>query len=245
MRALTLAYLFFIGSVSGWILEVFYRRFLSSANPERKWINPGACTGPYLPLYGCGLCILYILARLEGTVFPTVTLWSRIALFVTMAVSMTAIEYIAGILSLKVAKMRLWDYSEQWGNVQGIICPLFSLIWAVISILYFYFLHPHILQSVRWLHEHIAFSFVIGMFYGVFLLDVAHSAQLVAKLKKYADENQIVIRFEAIKSEIRKKHVEAKRKYHFFLPFHSFLPLSEHLQNLKDTFEKIKPKDKK
>ena len=59
---LKLAYLFFIGSVLGWVLELFYRRFISGANPERKWINPGFCVGPYVPLYGSGLCILYLLA---------------------------------------------------------------------------------------------------------------------------------------------------------------------------------------
>lgn len=48
---LTLAFLFFIGATTGWAIEVLFRRFLSSANPERKWINPGFCTGPYLPLY--------------------------------------------------------------------------------------------------------------------------------------------------------------------------------------------------
>ncbi len=41
---LILAFLFFIGSVSGWVLELFFRRFFSRANPERKWINPGFCT---------------------------------------------------------------------------------------------------------------------------------------------------------------------------------------------------------
>ena len=40
---LTLAYLFFIGSTLGWVAELLYRRFLSGANPERKWINPGFC----------------------------------------------------------------------------------------------------------------------------------------------------------------------------------------------------------
>lgn len=43
---LTLAYLFFIGSTLGWVAELLYRRFLSGANPERKWINPGFCVGP-------------------------------------------------------------------------------------------------------------------------------------------------------------------------------------------------------
>ena len=61
---LTLAYLFFIGSTLGWVAELLYRRFLSGANPERKWINPGFCVGPYVPLYGFGLCILFVLAAI-------------------------------------------------------------------------------------------------------------------------------------------------------------------------------------
>ena len=34
---LTLAFLFFIGSISGWVMELFYRRIISG----KKWINPG------------------------------------------------------------------------------------------------------------------------------------------------------------------------------------------------------------
>ena len=58
---LILAFLFFIGSVTGWVLELFFRRFISVANPERKWINPGFCVGPCMCLFmasGCVLCIL-------------------------------------------------------------------------------------------------------------------------------------------------------------------------------------------
>lgn len=33
---LTLSFLFFMGSIAGWVLELFFRRFFSSANPERK-----------------------------------------------------------------------------------------------------------------------------------------------------------------------------------------------------------------
>ena len=42
---LTIAFLFFIGSMAGWVIEVVFRRFFSSANPERKWINPGVPFG--------------------------------------------------------------------------------------------------------------------------------------------------------------------------------------------------------
>lgn len=118
---LKLAYLFFIGSVLGWVLELFYRRFISGANPERKWINPGFCVGPYVPLYGSGLCILYLLASF-GDAHGTGTAGGKVLLIAGMALSMTAIEYIAGLMSLKLMHIRLWDYSSQWGNIQGLIC---------------------------------------------------------------------------------------------------------------------------
>lgn len=239
---LILAFLFFIGSVAGWVLELLFRRFISSANPERKWINPGFCTGPYLPLYGSGLCILYLLARLETYAILEDPLWNRLLLFFAMAVSMTVIEYIAGILSLKVAKVRLWDYTKEWGNIQGIICPKFSLIWAILGAMYYFLIHPHILQALTWLSNNLAFSFFIGLFFGVFLIDVADAAQLVVKLKRFADENNVILRYETIKANLRRKHAEAQKRYHFFRPFRTERPLAEHLKEWKESMEKRKPR---
>ena len=236
---LTLAFLFFIGSSFGWVLELFSRRFLSSSNPERHRINPCFCTGPYLPIYGNGLCALYLLASLEGRL-PWM---NKFVMFLFMAVAMTGIEYIAGLCCLKIAKVRLWDYSDQWGNIQGIICPVFSLYWAVGGALYYFLIHPHILNALNWLSQNLAFSFFIGMFFGVFLIDFAHSANLIAKLKAFAEENDVVVRYEAVKLHIRQAEDRAKgRKYHFFRPFESEMPLREHLKQMADSLEKRKSK---
>ncbi len=239
---LVLAFLFFIGSVSGWVLEVIFRRFFSSANPERKWINPGFCTGPYLPLYGCGLCLLFVIAMQEskGPILDPV--WNKAALFAGMAVCMTVIEYIAGILSIKIAKVRLWDYSNQWGNIQGIICPKFSVAWTLLGALYYFLIHPHILNALTWLSNNLAFSFVIGLFFGVFIIDVVQSANLIVKLKKFAEENDVIVRFEEVKTEIRRKKEETKQKYRFFKPFQTDIPLHEHLKEMMASFETKKAK---
>lgn len=229
---LTLAFLFFIGSTAGWVLELFYRHFASMKKGERKWINPGFCTGPYLPIYGCGLCVLFLLAGLEGCL-PWM---NKPVLFLLMALSMTSIEYVAGLWCLKRSKIRLWDYSDQWGNIQGIICPKFSLYWAVIGALYYFFIHPRILGALSWLSQNLAFSFVIGMFFGIFILDYAHSARLVSRLKAFAEENDVIVRYEALKLHIRQ--TQEREKYHFFRPFHSQLPLGEHLKQMADTLEK-------
>lgn len=234
---LTLSFLFFIGAVSGWVIELLFRRFFSSANPERKWINPGFCTGPYVPLYGFGLCILYIIASMERFSWFDGLRPGKLALFASMAVMMTVIEYAAGILLLKTAHIRLWDYSRERGNIQGLICPKFSLIWAALGALYYFLIHPRILNVLDWFSRNLAFSFVVGLFYGVFLIDVAHSMQLAGKLKRFAAENDVVVRYEHLKLQLRKLREEKKLKYHFFLPFHTDRPLSEQLKEVKEALE--------
>lgn len=225
---LILAFLFFIGSVIGWVLELFFRRFLSSANPERKWINPGFLAGPYVPLYGFGLSLLYLIAQMEDLHWISNPVWNRVLLFVLMALSMTAIEYIAGILLLKYMKVRLWDYSKQWGNLQGLICPKFSIAWALLGALYYFFIHPYILNALQWLSENLAFSFVIGMFFGVFLIDFAYSTHLAVKIKQFAKENNIVVKYESVKAYF--KSLRESKKAHFFLSLHTEQPLSERLR---------------
>lgn len=234
---LKLAFLFFVGSVAGWVAELLFRRFISSANPERKWINPGFCTGPYLPIYGLGLCALYLIASAESLNAVKNPVWNRLMLFAFMAIAMTAIEYIAGILSVKLFKVRLWDYRGEWGNIQGIICPKFSLIWAAAGALYYFLINPYILGALSWLSRNLAFSFFIGLFFGVFIIDFAHSMQLITRLKRFAEENNVIVRYEGIKSEIRAHYEKTAQKYRFFRPFRTDLSLSEHLKNMTASFE--------
>ena len=242
---LVLAFLFFVGSVSGWLLELLYRRFFSSANPERKWINPGFCTGPYLPLYGSGLCILFLMGSLAQAQLLPEALWGQALRFFFGGAGMTAIGYLAGIACLKIAKVRLWDYSDEWKNVNGIICPKFSLIWALLGAVYYFLIHPHILDALHWLSRNLAFSFFIGLFFGVFIIDVVNSAQLVVKLKRFAEENHVVVRYENLKAHIRSAQDKAAEKTSFLHPFHSVHPLNEHLKDMLAGLEARarKPKD--
>ena len=85
---------------------------------------------------------------------------------------------------------------------------------------------------------------MIGLFFGVFVIDVAHSVQLIAKLKAFAEENGVVVKYEMLKANIRSHYEATAQKYHFFRPLHTDRPLSYHLKEIRNTFEKrVKKKD--
>ena len=101
---LILAFLFAVGSFLGWGLEVIFRRLVS-----KKWINPGYLVGPWLPIYGFSLCILYLLTLIEPYIHMDNPYIRKLLLFIAMAIAITIIEYAAGIIFIKGMKIKLWD----------------------------------------------------------------------------------------------------------------------------------------
>jgi uncharacterized membrane protein len=235
-----------MGSLIGWVLELFYRRFVSKANPERKWINPGFLVGPYLPLYGFGLVAMYVLSQIDVSSIEDETV-QRLVLFLLMAVAMTLIEYVAGTIFIRGMKVKLWDYTHEWGNVQGIICPRFSFYWAVLSAVYYFLVHPHVLSSIYWLAEHLAFSFVVGFFYGVFVIDLCYSMHILVKVKQFAVDHDVVVKYQELKRSIRLFKEEYREKASFVFAFKSERSLTEHLKRylelqsafVNDTLEEV------
>lgn len=234
---LVITFLFFAGSIIGWGIELVFRRFFSANNPERKWINPGFLIGPYLPLYGFSLVILFLLSFIDVSFINNPHLQKSI-LFVLMALCITIFEFIAGMIFIVGLKIRLWDYSKNWGNIKGIICPQFTFYWWLLSATYYFFIHPKILQWLFWFTNHIEFSFVVGFFYGVFSIDVVYSLRIMRKIRHFARENKIIIYLSELQHTIRLKNEENKEKLHFWLTMHSekiSLP-----ENLHQFFEKRK-----
>ncbi len=211
-------------------MELIFRRFFSKNNPDKRWINPGFLAGPWLPLYGFGLCLLYLLASLER--YFAVDGWlSKVVLFLIMTVSMTATEYLTGLFSIKALKVHLWDYSNEWGNLQGIICPRFSFFWAILGTLYYFLIHPNIVRALEWLSENPAFSCFVGVYLGVFAVDIVYSCRLLSKIRRFAKEYKIVVIYDKLRRIVADSTEKRKRRRRFFLTMCSDLPLSEHLKS--------------
>lgn len=233
----TFAFLFFLGSVFGWVLELFYRRFISSSNPQHKWQNPGFCTGPYLPIYGFGVVGLYSMANIEQYLNISNPILQKLVLFALMTLTMTLIEFFAGLVMLKVFKVRLWDYSDNKGNLMGLVCPLYTIFWTLLGVIYYFLVHPYIQIILSSMYEYSGTKFLVGMFYGVFFVDVVRSGDIVTKIKKFADANNVVVRYEKLKEQIKNRRGNAKFK-NFVFSFKSDIPLVEHLRETVADLEK-------
>ena len=93
--------LFVIGSLLGWVIELFFRRFVS----QKKWMNPGFLIGPYLPIYGFGVIVLYGVSNIPLGI--TIQAWDIVARIAIIGVGMTLIEFVAGLIFIKGLKIKL------------------------------------------------------------------------------------------------------------------------------------------
>ena len=237
---LVFAFLFFIGSCLGWGIEVIFRKFFSHSNPQHKWINPGFLTGPYLPLYGFGLWGMYFVSYLTKVALTGIKALDTVIILVIMAVVMTVIEYIAGIIFIKGMKVKLWDYSHERGNIQGIICPKFTFAWGLLGCFYYFVVNPYVIDWVVWLSHHLTFSFFIGMFFGVFIIDVCYSMKLGTSIRKFAEEKRIVVKYEELKDYMRMQREEFEEKKRFIFAFRTERSLRADLEDFIES--KLKEK---
>ncbi len=231
---LTVLFLFFLGSTFGWLIELFYRRVFSA----KKWLNPGFLVGPCLPLYGFGLVLLFFLASIDLSAIPHRVL-REVVTVVMMGIAMTVIEYIAGLIFIVGMKIKLWDYSNCPGNIQGIICPLFTFYWTLLGAGYRFLIHPFFLGAVSWLFDHFAFIFVVGMFYGILLVDVVWSFRLLARIRRFAKEYHIVVRLEEFKKNIA-EHAGKHRLGQFLIALQERSRSTA--ESLQDYFEVLRRK---
>ena len=196
--------LFVIGSLFGWVIELFFRRFVS----QKKWVNPGFLVGPYLPIYGFGVMVLYAVSNIPLGI-PSEA-WDIVVRILIIGVGMTLIEFLAGLIFIKGLKIKLWDYSDRKGNIMGIICPSFSLIWLAVGSLYYFLLNPFLVQGISWISDNLIYTYFVGGVIGAMIVDLAYSIHLATKLKEFKELQGL--RFEEFKKEFKNKVNGLKNK---------------------------------
>lgn len=174
-------YWFFLYGCIGWGVEVVY-----AAIKERKLVNRGFLCGPICPIYGCGMVVLnWTVAALapsgEGKSV------SAVAVFFVGMVLTTAIELVGGWALFKIYHIRWWDYSNMKFNIGGYICPQFSLLWGLGSVLMVKVVHPALAKASRPLPMKVLVP-VEAAVLALFVVDLIVSAAAATGLNKKLKE---------------------------------------------------------
>lgn len=232
-------FLFLFGDILGYFLEVIFRRVFSA----KKWVNPGFMKGPWLPLYGFGLIIMFTLVNaikliplpfynIDKNIPPNV--YDLIPLII-IGSSLVLLEFLAGIIFVKGFRVKLWDYSNMRGNILGIICPVFSVIWFAIGIIFYYAVYPYVallfnkafayMFGTNLSSPHFGFIFILGLCYGIMLIDFSTSINLFAKIVSLAKERNLVLRYENVRN--KQKGLIKNARLNFFKTYN----LKDNLSN--------------
>ena len=223
---------FMIGSAGGWVVELFFRHIVMRCKGKNRWVNPGFLAGPCLPIYGFGLSILYFMSYFGDMLPIENSILKTLVIVLAEAVIMTLVELIAGEIFIIRMNIRLWDYTRQWGNYKGIICPLFSAIWGIVGATYYIAFHSWLPGVVDYLISQDYILFIFGVFYGIFFVDYAYSRQMVKKVKNFAQENGIVVFYDDLKEDITDSREQKKEKTEFTFVFRG--NMQEHLKHYYD-----------
>ena len=124
--------IFYLFSFFGWILE---STFVSVV--KKRIINRGFCTGPWIPLYGCGGVVMLFVA------LPFYN--SAIMVFFAGMVGASVLEYVTGIIMEKIFSIRYWNYTgTPFASKNGYISLPTSIVWGVLTLVLTYVWAPWI-----------------------------------------------------------------------------------------------------
>lgn len=249
-------FLFLMGSVLGYGLEVLFRRMFTA----KKWVNPGFMRGPWLPLYGFGVVIMFTVILLLLDSLPSFSFYNPLGFYdflesesgpsvadllpiSIMTCAMILLEFLAGLIFVKGFKVKLWDYTNMKGNLMGIICPQFNLIWFALAAIFYYGLNPFVYKAAVASFEymfggnggvaHFGFIFFLGLVYGIMLIDFIDSAQVFSRVRAWANKSGLVSRYDEMRLKYKEGALAARARFQEAIP-----------QEVKNVIEKGKERAK-
>ena len=181
---------FYIYCVCGWIFESAY---VSIRN--RRFVNRGFMTGPWIPLYGSGaVLILFVTLPVKG---------NYMLMFLLGAAAATVLEYFTGVVMERLFGVRYWDYSDQRFNFQGQICLSSTIVWGIMTVLMTEYIHPPVERLVMLVNE-VILTDVTMAFTVVFTFDFAMAFRTAIDLK------EMLMQAEKLRGEVQRmqKRVE-------------------------------------
>ncbi len=184
MSLFDIARYFLIYSFLGWIVEVIYHVI-----KQHHIINRGFLTGPVCPVYGFGMiAILYFKQYISVNMSVEAEQLGIIPTFLIGVIFCSLVEFIAGWLLDFFFHARWWDYRKEKWNINGYVCPKFSILWGIGVVFLIYVVQP-LFGKVPVVEEHYTFYWVIlGVCYAIYLVDFILTFFIMIGLNKKLNE---------------------------------------------------------
>lgn len=121
--------IFFIGAIVGFCYEVIFYYFT-----ENRLDNAGVLYGPWLPIYGAGAVLIYLVSFKFKK--------NPLILFLSCILITGLLEYIIGYIDFHIFHQKLWDYTNLFLNINGYVCLRSVLSFAIGGLLLIYVIDP-------------------------------------------------------------------------------------------------------
>lgn len=116
---------YFVCSIIGWILEMIYGFMVFG-----HFVDRGFLYGPMCPIYGCGAVIMVLVV--EG--FRNKKIDNIVIKALIITILFTILEYMASLILELIFGLRWWDYSNEFLNINGRVCLMFSLLFGIMGV---------------------------------------------------------------------------------------------------------------
>ncbi len=133
-----LFWIFFIGSIFGWIVEVIF-----SFVKYGVFINHSALViGPFNIAYGLSaLALTTLLFRYKDE--------ANWELFLIGFLGGSIIEYVMSVGMELLLGFTSWDYSNKPLNLNGRICVRYSIFWGILSVFWIKVVYPRLYKMIE------------------------------------------------------------------------------------------------
>ena len=184
---------FYFYCIFGWVFESTYVSLRT-----HKLTNRGFMKGPWLPLYGSG-AILVLLVTLPYADHP-------VGVYFAGMIAATILEYITGVVMVKLFKVRYWDYSYKKIQFQGHICLSSSLAWGGLSLLMVYVIHPPIVKFIDMWNEN-----VVNIL--TFVVTICMAYDFANAFREAMDLRALIIQAEELKKRMEEVVAEKREAF--------------------------------
>lgn len=190
---------FLIYSFLGWGVEVAYQ-----AISKGLVINRGFLNGPVCPIYGFGVVSILVLLYTVSDGHPEQV--NAFGVFVIGVILATVIELFGGWALDKLFHARWWDYRDRKFNLNGYICPEFSVYWGIGIVILIRIIHPFIYDFI-FLRPVLMISWLILIvMYLIYFVDFCTSVLIMIGLnKRFAELDELQRRMRVVSDRMSTK----------------------------------------